>query len=124
MLIVCRARTYFDLGLNIGRLLSLVSGVAVLRATAQLLAEFDYYCSKDGSIQDLVRPQTVCFSRKMTIRCVTVRRNSWCPEQSLDTIPTHSRMCLTVNRCDPSFTNTTAASFTSTSRFLQLCVPR
>jgi hypothetical protein len=66
-----RARTYFDLGLNIARLLSLVSGVAVVRAAAQLLAEFDYYCSKDGSIQDLVRVGTlgVC-EGNITCACV------------------------------------------------------
>lgn len=49
-----RTRTYFDLGLNLGRLLTLPSGVQVVRATAQLLSEFDYYCSKDGGMQDLV----------------------------------------------------------------------
>jgi hypothetical protein len=49
------ARTFFDLGLNLGRMLSMSSGVAVVRATAQLLAEFEYYVSEDGSLQDWVR---------------------------------------------------------------------
>ena len=48
------ARTFFDLGLNLGRMLSMSSGVAVVRATAQLLAEFEYYVSEDGSLQDWV----------------------------------------------------------------------
>jgi hypothetical protein len=88
-----RARTYFDLGLNIARLLSLVSGVAVVRAAAQLLAEFDYYCSKDGSIQDLVRVGTLGVCVKATSPVLALGgvacRSSWCPVPSQVTILIH-----------------------------------
>ena len=46
---------FFDLGLNIGRLLSLPAGAGLLgRATLQMLAEYGHHTDGDGALADLV----------------------------------------------------------------------
>jgi hypothetical protein len=52
-----RAKVLFDIGMNVGRLLSLPAGVGMLgRAMLQLLVEYEYHSSGDGALADLVRP--------------------------------------------------------------------
>ena len=93
----CRGRTFFDLGLNVARLFSLPAGVPVVRATAQLFAEFDYYCSKDGGMQDLVRGRLWAVGWSVTDCCDDVENR---PDHINVCVPQHRIRCTIGVECN------------------------
>ena len=75
----CRAKVFFDIGLNVGRLLSLPAGVGMLgRATLQMLAEFEYHTAADGALADLVRLSWCACLRRLLVRSRSYRSRRVC----------------------------------------------